>query len=144
MNIVFNDTTVTLDPKTDTAILLDLPYLQRLSALLRNTNKLILGKSRRSNKRVCRSVTSRSLSREIPLVEHILDRGAPNAGQIQVAGLRVLAAAVGPAGEDPQVEGVHGERQRQLWPRPQLPLCTHALRQRPQGQGIFINILFQI
>lgn len=43
MNIVFNDTTVTLDPKKDTAILLDLPYLQRLSALLRQTNKLILG-----------------------------------------------------------------------------------------------------
>lgn len=44
MNIVFNDTTVTLDPKKDTAILLDLPYLQRLSVLLRQTNKLILGK----------------------------------------------------------------------------------------------------
>lgn len=43
MNIVFNDTTVTLDPKKDTAILLDLQYLQRLSALLRQTNKLILG-----------------------------------------------------------------------------------------------------
>lgn len=45
MNIVFNDTTVTLLPKNDTAILLDLPYLQRMSALLRNTNKLMLGES---------------------------------------------------------------------------------------------------
>lgn len=44
MNIVFNDTTVTLNPKKDTAILLDLPYLQRISTLLRQTNKLTLGK----------------------------------------------------------------------------------------------------
>lgn len=49
MNIVFNDTTVTLDPVADTAILLDLPYLQKLAQLLRNTNKLVLGKVANTN-----------------------------------------------------------------------------------------------
>ncbi|RZB40619.1 endothelin-converting enzyme 1-like, partial [Asbolus verrucosus] len=42
MNTVFNDTTVVLHPQKDTAILLDLPYLQKLSKLIKKSNKLVL------------------------------------------------------------------------------------------------------
>ncbi|KAF2882511.1 hypothetical protein ILUMI_23672 [Ignelater luminosus] len=42
MNIVFNDTNVVLNQRNDTAILLDLPYLQRIAWLLKNTNHIML------------------------------------------------------------------------------------------------------
>lgn len=44
LSIVFNDTNVVLNPKKDTAILLDLPYLQKLSNLIKKSDKLVLGK----------------------------------------------------------------------------------------------------
>ncbi|XP_068916710.1 endothelin-converting enzyme homolog isoform X1 [Tenebrio molitor] len=42
LSIVFNDTNVVLNPKKDTAILLDLPYLQKLSNLIKKSDKLVL------------------------------------------------------------------------------------------------------
>ncbi|XP_063929574.1 neprilysin-4-like [Zophobas morio] len=42
LNIIFNDTTVILDRRNDTAILLDLPYLQKLSKLLKTSDRVIV------------------------------------------------------------------------------------------------------
>lgn len=42
--MVFKETSIVLNPKNDTVVVLDLLYLQKLSALLKNTNILTLGK----------------------------------------------------------------------------------------------------
>lgn len=44
-NIVFNDTNVILNPENDTAILLDLYYLQRIADLITSANKITLGET---------------------------------------------------------------------------------------------------
>lgn len=43
MEIVFSNTSVTLHPHTDRVIVMDLPYLQKLSVLLAETKPVMIG-----------------------------------------------------------------------------------------------------
>lgn len=44
MELVFANTSVTLDPGTDRVIVMDLPYLQKLATLLSDTKPVVVGK----------------------------------------------------------------------------------------------------
>lgn len=44
MELVFANTSVTLDPGADRVIVMDLPYLQKLATLLSDTKPVVVGK----------------------------------------------------------------------------------------------------